>query len=68
MQTSPGEQTISLAISGCLVKAVVAHEFMHALGFWHEQSRADRDDFIQVIEDNVSEGKIYKKENSNQAV
>ncbi|XP_023289723.1 zinc metalloproteinase nas-13-like [Orussus abietinus] len=29
------------------------HELMHALGIFHEQSRADRDDFVQIHLENV---------------
>lgn len=32
------------------------HELMHALGIFHEQSRADRDDFVTVHWDNIEEG------------
>ncbi|KAK6013906.1 astacin, partial [Ostertagia ostertagi] len=32
---------------------IVAHEFMHALGIFHMQSRSDRDNFITVDMTNV---------------
>lgn len=28
---------------------IVLHEMLHALGFYHEQSRKDRDQFVEVI-------------------
>ena len=37
-----GSQQLSLA-NNCLVERVIIHEFVHALGFFHEQSRPDRD-------------------------
>lgn len=51
-------QGIGLGI-GCRSKGTIIHETLHALGFYHEQSRPDRDSFVKVIMDNVQEK--YKK-------
>jgi hypothetical protein len=37
-------------------KWVMVHELFHALGMWHEQSRADRDDFVQINWEAIESG------------
>ncbi|RVE58063.1 hypothetical protein OJAV_G00205670 [Oryzias javanicus] len=44
-----GSQTLSLQTPGCMWSGIAAHEFMHALGFVHEQSRSDRDHFVTIV-------------------
>ena len=47
-------QTVSIA-SFCS-SATVVHEIGHVLGFWHEQSRPDRDEYITIHEENIRPG------------
>ena len=48
---------ISLKRGSCDTHNVYLHETMHALGFYHEQNRMDRDEHVHVVEDNVLPGK-----------
>lgn len=50
-----GEQIISIG-PGCIQKATIMHELMHAVGFFHENSRFDRDHYIKVLWWNIQEG------------
>ncbi|KAI8043270.1 hypothetical protein M5D96_004597 [Drosophila gunungcola] len=44
---------------GCFRPGTILHEFMHALGFYHEQSSALRDGYVNVIYDNIVPGKEF---------
>ena len=50
-----GEQLLSIG-PNCLRTGVIIHEIMHALGFFHEHSRPDRDEHITVELDNLRPG------------
>jgi len=50
-------------VSPCVSLRSAAHETIHALGFPHEQDRADRDNFIEVVKENLTPGgkHVYDK-------
>lgn len=49
------EKDLTLS-DGCYSKGRVMHELLHTLGFWHEQSRYDRDNYVRIHMDNVQSG------------
>eukprot|EP00058_Branchiostoma_floridae_P022713 XP_002608203.1 hypothetical protein BRAFLDRAFT_90357 [Branchiostoma floridae] len=55
---SGGMQELSLG-DGCLWKGTIIHELMHAVGFWHEHQRPDRDDYVTIRLQNVDPDEQY---------
>ena len=51
-----GKQQVSLAASGCMYDGTAMHEIMHALGFFHEHVRTDRDKYIKIHFENIQDG------------
>lgn len=52
-----GKQRLSIG-KNCDRFGIVEHEFLHALGFDHEQSRADRDDYVNIMWDRIQPGNV----------
>ncbi len=56
------QQTINLASPGCDTHRTAVHEIGHAIGFWHEQSRPDRNNYLTIDWDNIKTGKASQFE------
>ncbi|XP_055381184.1 dorsal-ventral patterning protein tolloid isoform X2 [Condylostylus longicornis] len=53
-----GRQAISIG-TNCDKFGIVVHELGHVIGFWHEHTRIDRDQYIQINRANILQGQEY---------
>lgn len=51
--TFGGEQRLSLGTGCTRSKGIIQHEFIHALGFTHEQNRPDRNTYVTYFPQNL---------------
>jgi len=59
-----GEQKISTGNGSpinkyCLLKGPMVHEIAHAVGFWHEHNRPDRDEYVTIHYENIKSGREH---------
>ena len=54
-QTKMFRQKLELN-SDCFTRKTIVHEFIHALGFTHEQNRPDRDKYVTINYGNIMAG------------
>ncbi len=59
MEVGQAGQIVSLE-DNCVYLGTVKHELMHAIGFWHEQSRLDRDNYVNIHSRNIKPGNLLQ--------
>lgn len=55
----PEGQVVNLGSKKCRRHGVIVHELMHAIGFYHQHSASDRDQWIKINWDNIKNGRTH---------
>lgn len=55
-----GAQALSIG-ENCAKFGIIVHEIGHAIGYYHEHTRPDRDKYVQVFEENIMDGRLISK-------
>ncbi|CAO1409236.1 unnamed protein product [Diamesa serratosioi] len=49
-------QQLNIHTPKCVRKGTVIHELLHAIGFYHQQSASNRDEYVKILWDNIEKG------------
>ncbi|XP_033220934.1 astacin-like [Belonocnema kinseyi] len=52
-------QILNLQTPNCVRHGVAVHEFMHAIGFFHQHSAANRDNYVTIHWENIEPGRAH---------
>lgn len=60
-------QQLNIHTKKCTRKGIVTHELLHALGFFHQQSASNRDEYVKILWENIKLGekRNFKAYNSS---
>jgi hypothetical protein len=67
MQDEGGQQ-LNVNSPKCVKKGVVMHEMLHAVGFAHQQSASNRDEYVNILWENISEGHEHNFNKYNETI
>ncbi|KAG5681411.1 hypothetical protein PVAND_010849 [Polypedilum vanderplanki] len=48
-----GGQQLNVFAPNCVRKGIIIHEILHAAGFYHQHSATDRDEYVEILWENI---------------